>query len=110
MLLLCAIGVQAQNRQRISILGDSYSTFKGFIPDSNEVWYNVPRDAKRTDVERVSQTWWWRVVSEGGYLLERNDSYSGATICYTGYNDEDYSESIKLELIEAMSKDIGFSD
>ena len=25
-------------------------------------------------------------------------------------NDEDYSESIKLELIEAMSKDIGFSD
>jgi death-on-curing protein len=25
-------------------------------------------------------------------------------------NDEDYSESIKLELIEAMSKDIGFSE
>ncbi len=25
-------------------------------------------------------------------------------------NDEDYSESIKLELIEAMSKDIGFSN
>ena len=25
-------------------------------------------------------------------------------------NDEDYSESIKLELIEAMSQGIGFSD
>ena len=25
-------------------------------------------------------------------------------------NDEDYSESIKLELIEAMSKDIGYSE
>ena len=25
-------------------------------------------------------------------------------------NDEDYSESIKLELLEAMSQDIGFSD
>jgi hypothetical protein len=25
-------------------------------------------------------------------------------------NDEDYSESIKLELMEAMSHDIGFSD
>ena len=25
-------------------------------------------------------------------------------------NDEDYSESIKLELIEAMSQNIGFSD
>ena len=25
-------------------------------------------------------------------------------------NDEDYSESIKLELLEAMSQDIGFSE
>jgi death-on-curing protein len=25
-------------------------------------------------------------------------------------NNEDYSESIKLELLEAMSKDIGFSE
>ena len=25
-------------------------------------------------------------------------------------NDEDYSESIKLDLIEAMSKDIGFTE
>ena len=25
-------------------------------------------------------------------------------------NDEDYSESVKLELMEAMSQDIGFSD
>ena len=91
-MVLLSLSVQAQNRQRISILGDSYSTFQGFIPDGNEVWYNVPRDAKRTDVERVNQTWWWQVVSEGGYLLERNDSYSGATICYTGYRDEDYSD------------------
>ena len=82
----------AQNRLRVSILGDSYSTFKGYIPDSNEVWYNVPRDSKRTDVDNVRQTWWWQVITNGGYLLERNDSYSGATICYTGYRDEDYSD------------------
>jgi death-on-curing protein len=25
-------------------------------------------------------------------------------------NDEDYSESVKLELLEAMSQNIGFSD
>jgi hypothetical protein len=31
------------------------------------------------------------VVHDGGFLLEKNDSYSGSTICYTGYNDDDYS-------------------
>jgi hypothetical protein len=89
--LLLGLTAQAQNRQRISILGDSYSTFQDYIPEGNEPWYTLPRDAKRTDVEKVSQTWWWQVVHDGGYLLERNDSYSGATICYTGYGDEDYS-------------------
>ena len=49
-------------------------------------------DARNTDVNDVRQTWWWQVVKEGGYLLEKNESYSGATICYTGYNDEDYSD------------------
>ena len=79
-------------RQRVSILGDSYSTFQNHIPEGNAVWYTLPMDKNRTDVSSVRQTWWWQVISEGGYLLEKNDSYSGATICYTGYNDEDYSD------------------
>ena len=44
-----------------------------------------------TDVSDVRQTWWWQVVHDGGFILEKNDSYSGSTICYTGYNDDDYS-------------------
>lgn len=86
------LSVSAQNRLRISVLGDSYSTFQGHIPAGNAVWYQMPRDAKNTDVESVRQTWWWQVINDGGYLLERNDSYSGATICYTGYGGEDYSD------------------
>lgn len=92
LILLLSLTALAQQRQRVSILGDSYSTYRGYIPDGNAVWYDQPRDAKRTDVESVRQTWWWQVVSDGGYLLERNESYSGATICYTGYRDEDYSD------------------
>lgn len=92
LVMLLSLTAHAQNGQRISILGDSYSTFQGFIPEGNAVWYNVPNDAKRTDVKNVRQTWWWQVVNNGGFLLERNDSYSGATICYTGYGDEDYSD------------------
>ena len=87
---MLATAAQAQ-RLRVSILGDSYSTYQNYIPEGNEVWYFEPLDSKRTDVKSVRQTWWWQVVSEGGYLLEKNESWSGATICYTGYRDEDYS-------------------
>ena len=89
--LLLSLTAVAQQRLRISILGDSYSTYQNYIPEGNEVWYFEPMDARNTDVSDVRQTWWWQVVNEGGYLLEKNESYSGATICYTGYNDEDYS-------------------
>lgn len=87
-----SLSLSAQTHLRISVLGDSYSTYQGYIPDGNAVWYHQPRDAKNTDVESVRQTWWWQVVSNGGYLLERNDSYSGSTIGYTGYNGDDYSD------------------
>ncbi len=89
--VVAALTAQAQQRERISILGDSYSTYQNYIPEGNEVWYFDPHDSKHTDVSDVRQTWWWQVIKEGGYLLEKNESYSGATICYTGYHDEDYS-------------------
>ena len=76
--LICGAAVAGVPRQRISILGDSYSTFIGYIPDGNAIWYTGTTE--RTDVSSVRQTWWWKVISEGGYLLEKNDSYSGATV------------------------------
>lgn len=76
----------------ISILGDSYSTFEGYIPQGNAVWYFLNPDKDVTDVNDVRQTWWWQLISEGGYKLGVNDSYSGATVCYTGYNGDDYSD------------------
>ena len=89
--LLIPMLVGAQNRLRISILGDSYSTFQGYIPDGNEAWYYTPVDTSRTDVDNVTQTWWWQVINQAGCLIEKNDSYSGATVSYHGYNNEDYS-------------------
>ena len=38
--VVACTGLQAQSKCGISILGDSYSTFKGYVlPDSNYVWY-----------------------------------------------------------------------
>lgn len=94
--LFCLLSVilmptAAQVKPTVAVLGDSYSTFEGFIPQGNEVWYHVPADLKHTDVTKVEQTWWWQVIKEGGYKKGMINSYSGATICYTGYNDADYS-------------------
>lgn len=92
MLLIAALGINAQVRPTVAVLGDSYSTFHGFIPKGNAVWYVGDGNKAKTDVDKVEQTWWWQVVKDGGYKLGVNDSYSGATVCYTGYDDADYSD------------------
>lgn len=92
LIVLAVLPSVAQVKPTLAVLGDSYSTFAGFIPKGNACWYNSPADHKRTDVTKVEQTWWWQVANEGGYKLGAIESYSGATVCNTGYRDEDYSD------------------
>ena len=83
----------AQSLPSVSILGDSYSTYEGFLqPDTNFVWYWKIPDKEHTDVSSVRETWWHKFISENGYRLCVNNSFSGATICNTGYNGDDYSD------------------
>ncbi|MGM8363198.1 SGNH/GDSL hydrolase family protein [Flavobacterium sp. ARAG 55.4] len=81
----------AQSLKSVSILGDSYSTFEGYmVPDTNFVWYNT-RITQKTDVTSVKQTWWYQFIKDNNYKLELNNSFSGSTICNTGYQKQDYS-------------------
>lgn len=80
-------------QQKVSILGDSYSTFHGYVtPDTNLCWYGVLGEKKENDVTKVEETWWYRFINEHGLQLERNNSYSGSTVCNTGYEKGDYSD------------------
>ena len=94
-LLLLAVSVLAfsQAKPSVTIFGDSYSTFEGYLtPDTMETWYFAnANDPNRTDVKTVRQTWWWQVIDRMGWKLERNNSWSGSTICNTGYGDADYT-------------------
>ena len=91
-LLLTCCMVMAQTKT-VSVLGDSYSTYEGFLtPSTNAVWYQVKNAAKKTDVTSVTQTWWHQVITKKGWRLCVNNSYSGATICNTGYDGNDYSD------------------
>ncbi|MBQ6209911.1 MAG: hypothetical protein IJK42_09085 [Prevotella sp.] len=84
------VGADQRVHPSVSILGDSYSTFAGWVtPDTMELWYFGSReDPKRTDVCKVSETWWHQLIKMMGWKLERNNSWSGSTICNTGYRDE----------------------
>ena len=74
----------------VAILGDSYSTFQGYLePDTNAVWY-FEGSHDNTDVTKVEQTWWHLLITSQGWKLERNNSFSGSTVCATGYDGEDY--------------------
>ena len=74
------------------IFGDSYSTFKGYVPDGYAVYY-PENDKFETDVKNVCQTWWHQVMGEAGLNLVLNNSWSGSTIGYTGYNNVDCSKT-----------------
>ncbi len=105
LLLAClsAPNATAQVRQSVTIFGDSYSTFEGYVtPDTMELWYFDGDTKNRTDVCKVRHTWWWQVLNRGGYKLERNNSYSGSTICNTGYGDSDYTHRSFLTRHDAL--------
>ena len=80
------VSVSAQ--VKVSVLGDSYSTFEGWIPAGNEPWYGAEMGH---DVKNVEDTWWYRLIEDNGLELLLNNSWSGATICNTGYRGEDYT-------------------
>lgn len=93
MLFACLLStsLMAQYHKSVSVLGDSYSTFEGYMtPSTNELWYYA-KPGKSTDVTDVSQTWWHKFIKENGFRLCVNNSYSGSTIGYHGYSGNDYS-------------------
>ena len=94
-LALIALAAQAQQDSlRVTIFGDSYSTFEGWLePATNEPWYwseNSPYRDKNNDVTKVEQTWWYMLIEQMGWKLEKNNSYSGSTVGYYGYQNENY--------------------
>lgn len=62
---------------KVSILGDSYSTFQDYLyPNTNPAYY--PNQI--TEVTEVTQTWWYKFITQNQLNLECNNSYSGSTI------------------------------
>ncbi|MBQ8642547.1 MAG: hypothetical protein IJ480_10055 [Clostridia bacterium] len=89
--------------KNIMIFGDSYSTFEGYIPKGYAIYYSGA-DCDNTDVRRVEETWWHRLCTDLNLNLIRNDSWSGSTLCNTGYSGDcskTNSFICRLEKLEA---------
>ena len=85
-------------QKKVSVLGDSYSTFIGVIPSNYSSFY--PND--RNDVTEIEQTWWNLYIKAKGYALEKNDSWGGTTICGTGYGRMDTSRSNFISRVDSL--------
>ena len=95
--MAAAFSLSAQTK-KVSILGDSYSTYKGYIPENYAPFYP---DANN-DVQDVEQMWWSLYIDAKGYQLEKNDSWGGTTICGTGYGRMDSSRSAFTSRVDQL--------
>ena len=69
-------------KKNVFIMGDSYSTYKGYIPEGYHSFYS---DERKTNpiVKGVEKTWWSILANENNLNTVLNDSFSGSTICNT---------------------------
>ena len=88
-LFICCATAMAQAKPSVSILGDSYSTFEGYLtPDTMDIWYfENKQDPRRTDVKSVSETWWMQLIKRKNWKLELNNSWSNAPVGEYKYED-----------------------
>ena len=73
--------------KNVMIFGDSYSTFEGNIPEGYVTYY------PSLDVQAVEDTWWKIFVAKTNVNLVLNNSWSGSTVCYTGWEGIDCSKT-----------------
>ena len=94
-------------KRTISILGDSYSTFAGCNKKGYDIWYpNAEQGIYEED-----ETWWKMLCDEKHFELIENNSYSGSTICNTGYDGMNSSfSSYVTRITKEMSEKSKESD
>ena len=88
-----------------SIIGDSYSSFKGYMANANAAtWYPASDHNMNdtNDVENVEQTWWYKFANNYNSRLLENNSWNGSTIAYDGYS-EGLEDGKETSFIQRMS-------
>ena len=75
-------------QKRISVIGDSISTFRGIVPDG----YSCHYPTADGDLTSLSQTYWWILANDLmlDATIERNISYSGSCVVNSSATASNY--------------------
>ena len=88
-----------------SIMGDSVSTFTGYIPNGYATYY--PHNGN--NVTHWYDTYWGMLIQKAGMTLLVNDSYSGSRVSYSGSNGETYmAGSARVDALGSTAPDYMF--
>ena len=82
----------------VSILGDSISTYQGWIPEGYACFYPDPGN----DIKDVTQTWWMQVIQNTGMQLLANGSYSASTVCGDSSSEESSAGCSNRRIVDLM--------
>lgn len=88
--------------KKFAILGDSISTYLGYIPEGYSYFYPYPTG----DVNDVNQTWWMQMVNSVGGSLFVNNSYSGSCVATSESSATQSSARLAKLLIGEQKPDV----
>lgn len=94
------------------IFGDSYSTYEGYIPETFPTYYceqGRPQGPLVTKM-KLEETWWGRLLKNTDAKLVLNNSWSGSTVCYTGYAGDCSTSSSFIYRYRQLQKEGFFTD
>lgn len=96
------IGVNKYVGKTFSIIGDSISTYAGYIPDGFKAFYPYPT----ADISTVHKTWWMQVINKLGGNLFVNNSYSGTCVATASKDSTRYKTRLKYCLLNSVAPDV----
>ena len=79
---------QTTTQKRVSVIGDSISTFRGIVPNG----YSCHYPTADGDLTSLSQTYWWILANDLmlDATIERNISYSGSCVVNSSATASNY--------------------
>ena len=81
---------------KFSIVGDSISTFSGYIPSGYATFYPAG------NLTNVEDTWWMKMANILGLSLLKNCSWSGSNVCGDSSSTTDASAGCSTKRIEDL--------
>ena len=84
----------------LTILGDSYSTFAGEMPEGCYIFY--PFDGI-DDVTSVMDTWWYQLIQRREMRLLINDSSSGTTVSTSVREQHRLEDAFVMRMQKSLS-------